>query len=168
MGKSGGIWFLQPALTQGAQHMFRGIAEISIDSKGRLAIPAKYREVLAAQCCGQLVVTVDLVEACLRLYPLPIWQEIEQQLEKLPANDPNSRRVQRLLIGHASDVELDGSGRVLVPASLRKRAGLEKDVVLVGQGQKFELWSVSAWEAYNGECAESFAAVPDVLANIAF
>ena len=124
--------------------MFRGIAEINLDPKGRLAIPAKYREVLAELCRGQLVATIDITDTCLRLYPLPVWQEIEAQLEALPSTDQNARRVQRLLLGHASDLEMDGNGRVLLPASQRSAAGIEKKAVLLGMGNKLELWSEQA------------------------
>lgn len=148
--------------------MFRGIAEINLDPKGRIAIPAKHRDVLAGLCHGQMVVTVDLKDPCLRLYPLPVWQQIEQQLEQLPANDPSVRRIQRVLIGYASDVELDGSGRLLVPATLRKFAKLEKEVVLVGQGQKFELWNTENWHQCLDDAIQSIPELPDVLANISF
>ncbi len=146
--------------------MFRGIAEISLDPKGRLAIPAKYREVLAELCRGQLVATIDLRDACLRLYPLPVWQEIEAQLEALPSTDPASRRVQRLLLGHASDLEMDGSGRVLLPATLRKYAQLDRKLVLVGLVNKFELWSEENWQRCHDANAGEFE-LPAALAAIA-
>lgn len=124
--------------------MFRGVNTLNLDAKGRLAIPTRYREPLHVQCSGELVVTVD-PDHCLLLYPLPEWVEIERKLMKLPALDPKVRRMQRLLVGHATDCELDGSGRILLPPPLREFAHLDKRVVLVGQGNKFELWEESAW-----------------------
>jgi len=124
--------------------LFRGVNTLNLDAKGRLAIPTRYREPLHVQCSGELVVTVD-PDHCLLLYPLPEWVEIERKLMKLPALDPKVRRMQRLLVGHATDCELDGSGRILLPPPLREFAHLDKRVVLVGQGNKFELWEESAW-----------------------
>lgn len=125
--------------------LFRGATAISIDSKGRLAVPAKYRELLAEYCAGQLVATIDTESRCLLIYPLPEWEEIQKKLEALPSFNPAARRIQRLLIGHASDLELDSNGRILLPATLREYAGLNKKLMLVGQGNKMELWSEELW-----------------------
>lgn len=127
--------------------MFRGSNEINMDAKGRMAVPSRYRDALLAQGDGQLVATIDIEDRCLFLYPLPAWQEIETQIARLPTFNPDTRRLQRLLIGHARELELDGNGRVLVPPELRSYAGLEKQVVLVGQGHRFELWSTDTWNA---------------------
>lgn len=127
--------------------MFRGNNEINMDAKGRMAIPARYRDALAAGCDGQLVATIDIEDRCLFLYPLPAWQEIEAQIAKLPTFNPDTRRLQRLLIGHARELEIDSNGRVLIPPELRTYAGLDKEVVLVGQGHRFELWSTDSWAA---------------------
>lgn len=127
--------------------MFRGNNEINMDAKGRMAVPARYRDALAADCGGQLVATIDIEDRCLFLYPLPAWQEIEAQIARLPTFNPDTRRLQRLLIGHARELEMDSSGRVLIPPELRAYAGLDKEVVLVGQGHRFELWSTDAWAA---------------------
>ncbi|KAA3627556.1 MAG: transcriptional regulator MraZ [Proteobacteria bacterium] len=126
--------------------MFRGVNTLNLDAKGRLAIPTRYREPLQEQSNGSLVITVD-PDHCLLVYPLPAWIEIERQLMRLPALDPEVRRMQRLLVGHAADCEIDSSGRVLLPPPLREFAKLDKRVVLVGQGNKFELWEESAWNA---------------------
>jgi MraZ protein len=85
--------------------VFRGFHEISLDAKGRLVIPARYRDLLKEHCNGQLVATVDIQDTCLRIYPLPVWEELESQLEKLPSTNPGVRRIQRLVLGYASDVE---------------------------------------------------------------
>jgi MraZ protein len=123
--------------------MFRGINAINIDGKGRLAIPSRYRDALSAS----LVVTIDTEETCLLLYPAKQWQVIEDNLQKLPSFNAAARRIQRLLIGHATDVDMDNNGRVLLPSLLRDYAHLDKRVVMIGQGNKFEVWDEALWEA---------------------
>jgi len=125
--------------------LFRGITQLSLDSKGRLAIPAKYRDGLVSLCAGRLIVTAD-PSRCLLIYPQPAWEPIEQKLISLSSFDKKTRSLQRLLVGNASDVEMDNAGRVLVSSPLRKFAGLTKNVVLVGQGAKFELWGEEQWD----------------------
>ena len=127
--------------------MFRGITALNLDAKGRLAVPARYREALLQQSDGQLVITINHEERCLWMYPLDVWEEIERKLVKLPTLAPMSQRLKRLLIGHATDCELDGSGRVLVPPPLREYGDLSKRVMLVGQGNKFEIWDEDHWTA---------------------
>lgn len=126
--------------------MFRGVSEINLDAKGRMAMPARYRDLLIEKYAGHLVVTVDLSGRCLLLYPVDRWEIIQQKLEALPSFDESSRHAQRMLIGHAHDLEMDGSGRVLLPQILRSRAVLDKQVALVGQGGKFEIWSKERWD----------------------
>ena len=125
--------------------MFRGARTLSLDSKGRLAIPAKYRQALSLDCEGKMVCTIDIKQPCLLLYPLPEWQIIEQKLTRLSSMNPAERRLQRLLLGHADDCEMDKNGRLLISAPLRQHAGLEKKLMLVGQLNKFELWDEDAW-----------------------
>ena len=98
-----------------------------------------------AQSNGCVVITIDTQSRCLTLYPLPEWERIEADIQSLPALNPAVKRFQRLMLGYAADIELDGSGRVLLPQSLRDYAQLEKKVVLVGQGNKMELWSEEQW-----------------------
>ncbi len=124
--------------------MFRGITQLSLDAKGRLAIPARYRDELMSTCSGHLIVTVD-PSKCLLIYPYPAWEPIEQKLNSLSSFSPASRNLQRLMVGSASDVEMDAAGRILLSPSLRQFADLSKDVVLVGQGTKFELWNETQW-----------------------
>lgn len=124
--------------------MFRGVNTVNLDSKGRLAIPTKYRDALVRLCEGQMVVTVDR-DGCLLLYPLPEWEEIERKLARLSSFQKQTRRLQRLLIGHATECEMDGNGRILLSQPLREFAGLEKAVVLIGQSNKFEIWAESTW-----------------------
>ncbi len=131
--------------------MFRGVSALNLDAKGRLAIPTRHREALVAQSNGQLVITVNNSERCLWLYPLNEWEEIERKVVSLPSLDPAAQRLKRILIGHASDCDLDRNGRVLLPAPLREFADLDKRVVLIGQGNKFELWNESLWNARREE-----------------
>ena len=126
--------------------MFRGINAINIDGKGRLAVPTRYRDALGGQEGASLVVTIDTEETCLLLYPLAQWQVIEDNLQKLPSFNAAARRIQRLLMGHATDVEVDSNGRILLPPLLREYAKLDKRVVMIGQGNKFELWDELVWQ----------------------
>ena len=123
--------------------MFRGINAINIDGKGRVAVPTRYREALSSS----LVLTIDTEETCLLLYPAMQWQVIEDNLQRLPSFNAAARRIQRLLIGHATDVELDSNGRILLSPLLREYAQLDKRVVMIGQGNKFEVWDETLWEA---------------------
>jgi len=124
--------------------VFRGAIKVTLDAKGRLAIPTRHREPLQARCDGQLIVTVDR-DHCLLIYPAPDWDEIERKLVRLPSLNKQVRRLKRLMLGHAADVEIDGHGRILLPRELREFAGLEKAAMLVGQGNKFELWNEDSW-----------------------
>ncbi|WP_107850916.1 division/cell wall cluster transcriptional repressor MraZ [Oceanimonas marisflavi] len=126
--------------------MLRGAHAISLDSKGRLAIPTRYRGPLHEECDGLLVCTIDISHPCLLLYPLGEWELIEKKLRSLSSTHPQERRLQRLLLGHATECELDGHGRLLVPGTLRQHAGLEKKIMLVGQLNRFEVWSDARWQ----------------------
>lgn len=130
----------------GVNAVFRGINGINIDAKGRIVMPTRYRERLLKDNQNSVVLTIDTEERCLLLYPLLEWEEIERKLASLPSFNAAARRIQRLLIGHATDVELDSQGRILMPPLLRDYAGLDKHAVLVGQGKKFEIWDETHWE----------------------
>jgi len=125
--------------------VFRGVNSIHVDDKGRLAIPTRYRFRLQEEAKGQLIVTIDTEAPCLLLYPLSEWERIEKKVEALPSFNKAARRIQRLLIGHATDVELDGHGRILLPLPLREYAALQKNIMLVGQGKKLEIWNEETW-----------------------
>jgi MraZ protein len=143
--------------------MFRGINSVAVDGKGRMALPARTRETVAAVSEGRMVVTIDTKDRCLLLYPLPFWEEVQHKLENLPNMNPRSRTLQRLLIGHATDLEPDGNGRLLLPQKLREYADLARKVVLVGQGKKIEIWSETLWEQRMAEWLsdDSVAALAD-------
>jgi len=130
--------------------VFRGATKITLDAKGRLAIPTRYRERIAARCDGQLIATVDK-DYCLLIYPYPDWEEIERKLMRLPSLNKKARRLQRLMVGHATEVEIDGHGRILLSRELREFADLGRQAVLIGQGNKFELWDEERWNAKRDE-----------------
>jgi MraZ protein len=137
-----------------------------MDAKGRLAMPARQREPLLSQSAGQMVVTIDTQAACLVIYPLPEWERIEKDIQSLPNLKPAVKRFQRLVLGYATDLELDSNGRLLLPQSLRDHAQLDKRVVLVGQGNKMELWSEDLWLAERDEALRDSSAeaeLPDEL-----
>lgn len=149
--------------------MFRGVQHINMDAKGRLAMPARQREPLLAQCAGQIVVTIDTQSNCLVIYPLPEWERIEREIQALPALKPAVKRFQRLVLGYATDMELDGNGRMLLPQPLRDYARLDKKLVLVGQGNKLELWSEELWFAERDQAlldSGPDAELPDELMSL--
>ena len=128
--------------------MFQGETAITIDDKGRLAIPTAYRALVARDCGNQLVITYNPFEAgCLYLYPLPVWEKVRDQVNALPRTKKNSRLLQLKLVGAAAFAEPDGSGRISIPASQRSAVAIEKKAVLLGMGDKFELWSEQAHHA---------------------
>jgi len=126
--------------------MFKGITNIRLDTKGRLTIPTKYRSIIDEQSNSKLVVTIDSEEKCLLLYPSTSWQKIQEKINDLPSFNKNARRIQRLLIGHAEDIDLDGNGRILLSKPLRSFAEMTKQITMIGQGEKFEIWSNDIWE----------------------
>ena len=147
---------------------FRGVSNLNLDAKGRIVLPARYRERLAEFCQGQLVVTIDTDQPCLLIYPLPEWEAIEEKIEALPSFNPTTRRIQRLLIGHATEVEVTANGRMLLSQPLRDYARLDKKAVLIGQGKKFELWDEALWSERmeNWLAGGDSDALPDALAEL--
>lgn len=131
--------------------MFRGFSTVSLDAKGRLAVPSRYRERLAERAAGHLVVTPNPLDPSLWLYPLPEWEVIEAKLHALSDFDRRSRRTKQMMRGYACDCELDTQGRVLLPAVLRELARLDKDVVVLGQGNKLEVWDAARWNEQREE-----------------
>ena len=145
--------------------MFRGATTINLDSKGRLAVPTRYRELLIEEAKGHMVCTIDLHHPCLLLYPLPQWEVIEQKLSRLSSMNPAERRVQRLLLGHASECQMDGAGRLLIAGTLRQHAGLQKQVMLVGQFNKFELWDEETWYQQVRDDIEAEQSATEILSE---
>ncbi len=126
---------------------FRGIATATLDAKGRMALSARHRDAMITADEGRVTVTLSLQDPCLLLYPRTAWNNVQTEVEKLPNMREATRRVQQKLIGYATDLELDGSGRLLLPSLLRNAAGLEKKVALVGQGRKIEIWNEDSWDS---------------------
>jgi len=131
--------------------VFRGISNLSIDTKGRIAIPTKYRDEITDDFKGQMVLSVDHGVRCLVLYPMSNWVDTEQNLMGLPNLSDAVRDMKRLILGHAEDVKMDGQGRIMIAAPLREYAQMEKKIVMIGQGDKFELWDEQAWNAGRDE-----------------
>jgi len=126
--------------------VFRGVAQLNLDSKGRLAVPSRFRDAIAARCNGQLIVTAD-ADRCLLIYPLPDWEPIEQKLMSLSSFNAQIRELQRRLVGYAENVMMDATGRIPGPPAPRRYAEVEKGGGVVGQGGKFELWSKDGCES---------------------
>ena len=127
------------------ENLFKGIHTLSLDSKGRLGIPIIYRDHIMGLLKGSMVITIDTEERCLLLYPSATWSKIQNKINELPSFNKNARRIQRLLIGHAEDIDVDTSGRILISRPLRDYASLSKKVTLIGQGEKFEIWNQNFW-----------------------
>ena len=125
--------------------MFQGATALNLDAKGRMAIPARHREALAAAAEGHLVLTAH-PHRCLLLYPQPAWEPIRAKILAAPSLETQSAMLRRLLVGFAADSEMDAAGRLLVTPELRRYAGLEKEIWLVGQGSHFEIWSDAGWQ----------------------
>ena len=124
--------------------MFKGVSKISVDAKGRMAMPSRYRQGLHDHCQGELVVTADR-DGCLLIYPPPQWAEIEEQLLKLPNFSKQARFLQRIVLGYATDCAMDAHGRLLLPLELREFSHIDRQAVLIGQGRRFELWDYQGW-----------------------
>ena len=134
-----------------------------------MAIPNRYRERLANRCDGQIIVTVDK-DHCLLVYPMPDWEELERKLVRLPSMNKAARRLVRIMVGYATDVDMDGSGRILVSKELREFASLDRQAMLIGQGNKFELWDEAPWNEKRdaGLSEDDDGELPPDLESIAF
>lgn len=125
--------------------MFQGAAALSLDAKGRLAIPARHREALASAASGRLVLTAH-PHRCLLLYPEPAWEPIRDKVLSASSFNLQAAAIKRLLVGNAREESMDAAGRLLIAPELRQFAQLEKQVWLVGQGSHFEIWSDVGWQ----------------------
>lgn len=165
MGLGGYLWVSREH--KGAV-LFIGGSTVNLDAKGRLAFPTRYRDELMERCEGKVVLTVD-EQRCLSMYPQGDWEEFQRSLVRMPNQDARVRTLQRVLLGHATPLELDKNGRVLIPPRLREFAGLEKRVVLTGLGFKFEIWNEEAWEKLCGNWAaddKNIENMPDPFADL--
>jgi len=125
--------------------VFRGANSINLDSKGRIAIPAKYRPSIIESCRSHLIVTCDPYDNCLLIFTLEHWEITEADLQALSNSKPLHRRLKRIMLSHATEVDMDPSGRVLIPNVLRERLKLKKEAMLIGHGKTFQLWDESHW-----------------------
>jgi MraZ protein len=138
--------------------LLQGASQLSLDDKGRLTVPTRYRDALLSG--GRAVVLTAHPDACLLLYPRLAWEPIGARVQGLSSFNEQARWWQRLLVGHAEELELDAQGRILVSPALRKFASLKKDVMLVGQGSHFEVWDVQAWEEKLSRALEHASSSP--------
>ena len=129
--------------------MFRGAAKVTLDDKGRMVLPTRFRDSIINEARGKLLVTLGL-EKCLLIYPQPAWEQVERTLMDLPSLIPQSQLLQRLILGYATELELDSLFRFLLPSELRSVAKLERQVMLVGQGNRIELWDEGRWNEQLG------------------
>lgn len=149
----------------------RGCNHINLDAKGRMSIPTKLRDGLKGESDGKLVVTISPSDRCLLLYKLEDWEDVEKKMTALPALDVQVRQLKRMLIGHADDCAMDASGRILLAQNLRDFAGIKRKAVLVGQGDKYEVWDEAQWFAHRDAITESEideSTLPAVLGSLAF
>src|SRR3981189_1013531 len=144
--------------------MFRGSNNLTLDAKGRMVMPTRYRERLQERCGGKLVVTVDK-DQCLLIYPLPDWEEIERKLMRLPTLNPQARRLQRLIVGHATDLELHGHARALLPPKLREFGLRSGGGSVGGQGSRFEVGDEARWNERRDEWLASEDTTTDLPAE---
>ena len=142
--------------------IFQGASALSLDAKGRLAVPVRHRDALSALCESQLTLTKH-PEGCLLVFPRPAWEGFRDKVAALPMSASGWKRI---FLGNAMDVEVDGSGRVLVSPELRAAAGLGKDVMLLGMGSHFELWDAQRYVAHEAEVMAQ--AMPEVLQDFSF
>ncbi len=145
--------------------LFLGVSHLNLDAKGRLVMPTRYRQKIKDASEGRVVMTTD-PESCLLLYTLNEWEVVEAKLAKLPSFNRQTRKLQRLLLGHATELEMDGSGRLLVAPPLREFANMDKNVVLIGQGNKFEIWDDGAWSKNISEWKEEGLDLKDVPSEL--
>ena len=142
--------------------IFQGASALSLDAKGRLAVPARHRDALQALCEGQLTITKN-PDGCLMIFPRPAWEAFRDKVAALPMSAAGWKRI---FLGNAMDVEIDGASRVLVSPELRASAGLTREVMLLGMGSHFELWDAQRYAAHEAEVMAQ--AMPDVLQDFTF
>ena len=142
--------------------MFQGASSLSLDAKGRLSVPTRHRDVLSATAAGQLTITKHPL-GCLMVFPRPEWEKFRERIAQLPMS---AQWWKRIFLGNAMDVDMDGTGRVLVSPELRQAAGLTRDVMLLGMGQHFELWDKTTYEAKEAEAMQ--AGMPEAFEDFAF
>ena len=144
--------------------LYRGSCLLTVDDKGRIAVPTRFRDLIQKQCKGRMVVTMYF-ERGIVVYPWPVWKEKEQALLRLSDTRAAERSLREMMLGHADDRQLDGQGRLLLAAALRKHAGLEREAQLLGQGDKLVLWSRAVAEQRFRQWDKAFAE-PDLSGQL--
>ena len=147
---------------QGFFAVFQGASSLSLDAKGRLSVPTRHRDVLSATAAGQLTITKH-PHGCLMVFPRPEWEKFRERIAALPMD---AQWWKRIFLGNAMDVEMDGTGRVVVSPELREAAGISKEAVLLGMGSYFELWDKSTYDAQEAKAMQG--AMPDVFKDFSF
>lgn len=142
--------------------MFQGASALNLDAKGRMSIPARHRDALTIQCEGRLTLTKH-PHGCLLFFPRPVWEQHREQIASWPMS---ARAWQRIFLGNACDVDMDGAGRILISPELRAAAGISRDVMLLGMGSHFEIWDAAKLAESEAQAIE--AGMPDVLSNFSF
>lgn len=142
--------------------MFQGASSLNLDGKGRLSIPTRHRDALNSQAQGQVTITKH-PHGCLMLFPRPEWLLFRERIGQLPMQ---AQWWKRIFLGNAMDVDMDGTGRVLVSPELRQAVGLDREVILLGMGNHFELWDKATYEAHEAQAMQ--APMPDVFQDFAF
>jgi MraZ protein len=142
--------------------VFQGASSLSLDAKGRLSVPTRHREVLSATAAGQLTITKH-PDGCLMIFPRPEWEKFRERISTMPMS---AQWWKRIFLGNAMDVEIDGTGRVLISPELRAAAGISKDSVLLGMGNFFELWDKATYDAQEAKAMQG--EMPDVFKDFSF
>jgi MraZ protein len=154
-----GKWWVQLG-----RSMFRGSFEHTIDAKGRVSVPSRFREIIAERYGGGLVLAMDY-DRCLTVYPLEEWERLEEKIKTLPMMKQEVRDFRRFLLSSATECELDKQGRLLVPPVHREHAGITKTVMLIGIIDKIEIWDVKTWQSRNSENGDK---IGNALAALGF
>jgi len=141
--------------------MFMGEYQHSLDAKGRLIIPAKFREEL-----GEIAVMTRGLDNCLFLFPMPEWKVLEEKLKTLPLTKATARQFVRFFFSGATECELDKQGRIMIPPSLRDYAGVDKDVVVIGVSNRIEIWSRQRWEDYMQQAESAYAEIAENIVEL--
>ena len=142
--------------------MFQGASSLSLDAKGRLSVPTRHRDVLAATASSQLTITTH-PHGCLMVFPRPEWEKFRERLAQLPMS---AQWWKRIFLGNAMDVDMDGTGRVLISPELRAAAGLTKEAVLLGMGNHFELWDKATYDEQEAQAMQG--EMPDAFKDFSF
>jgi MraZ protein len=142
--------------------VFQGASSLSLDAKGRLSVPTRHRDVLSATAAGQLTITKH-PHGCLMVFPRPEWEKFRERIAALPMS---AQWWKRIFLGNAMDVEMDGTGRVLISPELRESAGIAKDTMLLGMGNHFELWDKATYDEQEAKAMQG--EMPDVFKDFSF